>query len=49
MSLPKGARGRALKEVIARIADSPLFWGILGWALLILRYASEVIHPRYGG
>jgi hypothetical protein len=49
MTLPKQAARRALKAVIARVAGSPIFWGVVGWALLILRYTSEVIHPRYGG
>jgi len=35
--------------LVCRVAASPVFWGLLGWLLLVLRYASEVVHPRYGG
>jgi len=35
--------------IVRRLAGSMVFWGLVGWILLILRYASEVVHPRYGG
>ena len=49
MKLPDAGKQSRLKRLLLRLAASPYFWGVAGWALLILRYTSEVIHPRYGG
>ena len=49
MSLPTERLPRRLWRLLSRLVASPYFWGAIGWALLILRYGPEVIHPRYGG
>lgn len=43
------SRLRKLLTQLRRLVDNIYFWGLLGWTLILLRYAAEVIHPRYGG
>jgi hypothetical protein len=49
MKQQREAMGRAVWAVVIRAAGNPFLWGVIGWALLIFRYSSDVIHPRYGG
>lgn len=49
MTTPASPASGRIRKLLGRLMSSPTFWGIVGWALMYMRYASEVIHPRYGG
>jgi hypothetical protein len=40
---------RGFLALLFRLLSSIYFWGVIGWTLIILRYSSDLILPRYGG
>lgn len=48
MNHPRGPLLQRLRALVHRLWNSVYFWGLLGWLLVVLRYTSDLIHPRYG-